>query len=117
MRYEEDGATRTDHEMLTTEDLDKLPCLLRNMVEENGKTIKQNNMERTHGITVGSLVETEEGLRLFVVLCGRDCDGTPLYWLGMRWGEEREDWDQRLGGYPEESLTVVEPQPTPKEDE
>lgn len=107
--------TRTDYEMLTTEDLDKVPWLLRNVVEANGKTIKQNNMERTHGIPLGTLVETEEGLRLWVVLQGRDCDGTPLYWLGMRWGYEREDWDQRLGGYPEDSLNVVEPQPTPEE--
>lgn len=93
---------------LTTEDLDSLPCLLRNMLEANGRTIKQNNMERTHGVPLGCLVELEEGLRLYVVHHGRDCDGTLLYWLGMRRGDEREDWDQKLGGYSEDDLTIVE---------
>lgn len=56
------------------------------IVEENGKTVKENNMEKQHNILIGSLVEVlgpdeAKGLRLFVMRHSRDCDGTPLYAL------------------------------------
>lgn len=64
------------------------------IVEENGKTIRQNNLEKKHNIPLGSLVEIiskddendepgehRHGLRLFVTGHTRDCDGTPLYAL------------------------------------
>lgn len=50
--------------------------------EANGKTIRQNNLERKHTIATGRLVEViSSGLRLWVWGYGRDCDGTPLYHL------------------------------------
>ena len=59
------------------------------IVEANGKTIKENNLGVEHKIPVGALVETTsayeygwEGMRLFVREHTRDCDGTPLYSLG-----------------------------------
>ena len=57
------------------------------LVESNGKTIKENNLELKHNIELGSLVEINtnleqfDGLRLWVVEHERDCDGTPLYGL------------------------------------
>lgn len=63
------------------------------IVEANGKTIRQNNMEKTHKIPVGTLVEVKYDTwhsggacekvhaRLWVVSHDRDCDGTPLYTL------------------------------------
>lgn len=66
------------------------------IVEANGKTVKQNNLEKMQSIPVGSIVEItyqskyedpEEstfGLRLFVVNHSRDCDGSPLYTLSFR---------------------------------
>ena len=66
---------------------------VKNIVEENGKTIKENNMEKIHNIPIGSLVEVKydkwggEGsclkihARLWVVKHTRDCDGEPLYSL------------------------------------
>lgn len=66
---------------------------LHDIVEDNGKTIKENNMEKPHNIPIGSLVEVTydtwfgEGAcekviaRLFVVQHTRDCDGTPMYSL------------------------------------
>lgn len=63
------------------------------IVEKNGKTIRENNMERKHGIPCGTLVEVKydrwhgDGAcekvhaRLWVVEHTRDCDGTPLYSL------------------------------------
>jgi hypothetical protein len=65
------------------------------LVEENGKTVKENNLERVHNVPVGSLVEITyeseyeepservKGLRLFVVKHSRDCDGSPLYSLSF----------------------------------
>ena len=54
------------------------------VVEENGKTVKENNLEKQHTFPVGSLVEVlgpedSKGLRLFVMRHSRDCDGSPLY--------------------------------------
>lgn len=61
------------------------------IVENNGKTWKQNNLAKQHDIPLGTLVEityksdyedeedSKFGLRLFVVNHSRDCDGTPLY--------------------------------------
>ncbi len=56
------------------------------IVEENGKTVKENNLENKHVIPIGSLVEVlnpeeSKGLRLFVMRHTRDADGTPLYAL------------------------------------
>lgn len=66
------------------------------IVEANGKTIKQNNMDIKHQFNLGDLVEVDVTIysesngcyvdlkgkcKLFVVLQGRDCDGTPLYCL------------------------------------
>lgn len=66
------------------------------IVESNGKTIKQNNMAIAHKFNLGDLVEIDitlfkerEGClvdlkgkcKLYVVMQGRDCDGTPLYCL------------------------------------
>ena len=68
------------------------------IVEANGKTIRENNLETIHRIPIGSLVEVKfnswfsDGAcwkvhaRLWVVHHSRDCDGTPLYTLS-RWKE------------------------------
>lgn len=67
--------------------------LVPDIVEANGKTVKQNNLEIPHNIPIGSLVEitykdSDEddtfGLRLWVVGHTRDCDGTPLYAIGLK---------------------------------
>lgn len=63
------------------------------IVQDNGKTIRENNLARSHNIPIGTLVEvkydTWEGdgaclkvhARLWVISHDRDCDGTPLYSL------------------------------------
>jgi len=63
------------------------------IVEDNGKTIRENNLEEKHNIPIGTLVEVKYDKwytngacykrydRLFVVKHTRDCDGTPLYSL------------------------------------
>ncbi len=73
--------------------------------DPNGRTYRQVNAAKTHGIPLGALVELGNGARLFVVYLGRDCDQTPLYWLAMSPDEDRRDkW---RGGYDEDALTEV----------
>lgn len=72
--------------------------LFSDIVEANGKTIRENNLTREHLYPLGTIVEidldisqpgTEPGIeinlkgtcRLFVVGHNRDCDGIPLYVL------------------------------------
>jgi hypothetical protein len=81
--------------------------------DDQGRSYREVNNSKSHIIPVGSLVEIDDGVRLFVVHNGRDCDGTPLYWLSidkndtvkLRDGFINPGWD---GGYIGESLTVVD---------
>jgi hypothetical protein len=67
---------------------------ISDMIESNGKTIKENNNEKKHNIPIGTLVEVKYldilsaagaikkvHARLYVYSHDRDCDGTPLYSL------------------------------------
>jgi hypothetical protein len=99
---------RTDARFPTIEDLDNCPFLLRNMVEENGRTIKQNNMERKHAIPIDTLVELENGVRMFVTKHTRDCDGTPLYALAEYQTTSEEGTPIYLStGHGEDGLRIV----------
>lgn len=63
------------------------------IVEANGKTIRENNLEIQHKYPIDTLVEikydtannfgssSKVHARLFVCKHARDCDGTPLYWF------------------------------------
>lgn len=59
------------------------------LVEANGKTVRENNLNAEHTIPLGAIVEvsaecvTSHRLRMFVVQHSRDCDGTPLYSLSF----------------------------------
>lgn len=73
------------------------------IIEANGKTIRENNLEKQHNLCVGDLVEVKTSewkgdgaclkihARMFIVHCGRDCDGTPLYWLSPTPKDRMED--------------------------
>jgi hypothetical protein len=92
-----------------------------------GKTYRQMNLETQHNIPTGALVEIgcEEdddewaGVRLFVAWQGRDCDGTPLYWLtpskdAVRYNNTHAPHDEfwkgsYVGGFSEGSLTMIRP--------
>ena len=67
----------------------------------NGKTYREVNNATEHGIKVGQLVELDCGARLYVLEHSRDCDGTPLYVIGLQESNIIE------GGYSEESLKAV----------
>jgi len=102
--------------------------MVSDIVEDNGKTIKENNMELGHNIPIDSLVEVKisnwygDGAcmkahaRLWVVTHGRDCDGTPLYNLCQYKSEFCECIERNYGkmavsyfsGYSEDALKVIE---------
>jgi hypothetical protein len=72
--------------------------------DPQGRTYRQVNAAKTHGIALGALVELEEGgARLFVVKLGRDCDQTPLYWLDIL----PDGSGSQYGGFDENQLTVI----------
>jgi len=85
---------------------------LKDSKDSLGRSFKEVNMKKTHNITMGSLVECHNGVRLFVVSLDRDCDGTPLYSLcadkndTVRYSEGfgNTGWDR---GYSEGSLKVI----------
>lgn len=78
---------------------------LHNWVESNGKTIRENNLQRQHAIPVGTLVEASSGARLFVARHCRDCDGTPLYGLAV--SPDATEYSNVHYGYMERGLRVV----------
>lgn len=101
--------------------------MIHDIVEKNGKTIKENNLEKKHNIPIGSLVEVKYDnwfgngacekvhARLWVVSHDRDCDGTPLYALcnDMQYIDSTYGALSRVlfgvkSGFSEESLQVME---------
>ena len=88
------------------------------VVPGTDKTYRELNAEKSHKIPIGALVEVSnpdvesDGIRLFVVHHGRDCDQTPLYYLSPN-RDDTEQKDSRFrnsswdGGYSEESLTII----------
>jgi len=70
--------------------------MVSDFVEENGKTIRENNLERIHNVPLGAVVSYQAEVfsdskpckvnlkgrcTLLVVGHMRDCDGSPLYVL------------------------------------
>ncbi len=59
---------------------------------ETGKTYREENNALQHKYKVNDLVEIipwkedceYDGMRLYIIGCVRDCDGTPLYVLGSK---------------------------------
>jgi len=74
------------------------------IVGPDGLTDRQRNMKIGHKFAIGALVELENGARAFVVMHTRDCDGTPLYVLGLKLDPSEYD---RIGGYSEEDMQEV----------
>lgn len=86
--------------------------LIHDIIEENGKTVRENNLAKPHNIPIGALVELvndEDGVRVgaraFVILHRRDCDGTPLYSLALR--KDETDLHRMDHGWPEDALKAV----------
>ena len=93
---------------------------------KTGKTYREENLEKTHNIPIGALVEVEidddyldepkHGLRLFVVSHDRDCDGSPLYSLSFNknWKEKSSQYIPKIAyrmqkdsGYSESCLKLI----------
>lgn len=90
------------------------------IVEENGKTIRENNMEKKHARKVGDRVTVkvdDRVLMTFICHLGRDCDGTPLYYTCGLAALKEVQWNPEVfhnvvwrisngveGGFSEESV-------------
>lgn len=85
---------------------------LKDPNDPDGRTYREVNLSLEHSIPIGSLVELDDGVRLWVVYHSRDCDGTPLYELSPekddtyldRSGFKNRKW---FGGFCYESLKVI----------
>lgn len=67
-----------------------------------GRTYREINNARQHAFAVDDLVELDTGARLFIAKQARDCDGTPLYSLTHKIGE-----DASLHGFGEDYMDRV----------
>lgn len=74
---------------------------LKDPNDKDGRTYREVNNEKDHRINVGTLVELHHGERLFVVKQTRDCDGTPLYNLGVH------GCGNTVNGFTEDCLKVI----------
>ena len=84
-----------------------------------GRTYREDNLARKHGIPIGTLVEVQFDTwfgggacwkvhaRLWVVKHTRDCDGTPLYSLNRY----RTRMATLYHGFAEDSLLVIDVTP------
>ena len=89
------------------------------IIEKNGKTIRENNLAINHKIPLGTLVEvkfdnwhsggscTKIHARWYVNRHTRDCDGSPLYSVGPY----NFPTDKDYHGFGEDSLKIVEVTP------
>lgn len=91
---------------------------IHDLVEENGRTIRENNLAINHHISIGSLVENIDEdsdyyhMRFYIVEHIRDCDGTPLYVLGNKSQigidlKEPENRRKLFIGFGEDSLKEI----------
>ena len=83
--------------------------------DTNGETDHDRNMRIQHSIPIGSLVEvrgTEDwpewhGVRMYVTKHSRDCDGSPLYSIGLKNADGERPIEH--SGFGQYVLTVVSP--------
>lgn len=104
---------------------------IKDIVEDNGKTVFENNMALKHNIPIDTLVEVkfdkwcDNGAclkihaRLWVYKYHRDCDGEPLYAISEHKKEDTDLLIKHFGkyiggiyeGFSEESLTPIDVTP------
>jgi hypothetical protein len=89
--------------------------MFSDIVEENGKTIRENRTAIKHGIPIGTLVEVKFDkylggpcgmaiwAHLYVVAHHRDCDGSPLYMLASTHPDE---WEEAFNATVDEFLAL-----------
>ena len=78
------------------ENIADLKCLS----DSQGRTYREINNAMSHKYKTGLLVELNSGVRLFIIKLTRDCDGTPLYTLGI-------DATNYAGHYSQDGFKVV----------
>ena len=69
---------------------------LKDPNDANGRSYREINNAKIHRFKVGELVEIDHGVRVFIALQTRDCDGTPLYCLTPK----KDDYALITKGFP-----------------
>lgn len=105
---------------------------------DTGQSFREMNLEKTHAIPLGTLVEIQsgsneedcewgngDGARLFVISHSRDCDGTPLYNMVHRLQDSGGTSSKQsllnrmskpvINGYSGDSLKIIAAPPTEME--
>lgn len=72
--------------------------------DPQGRTYREVNNSTSHSFSCGDLVEIDRGVRLIITRLSRDCDGTPLYCLGVNSG------NTKAFGYPENGMILINAQ-------
>lgn len=76
---------------------------LKDPNDPQGRSYREINKSKVHAFSKGDLVETEKGLRAYIVKLGRDCDETPLYWISLDPNGKHHLW----GGFPDDGLKLI----------
>lgn len=74
---------------------------IADLPDPEGRSYREVNNSKRHKYNVMSLVELDDGTRLYIVKQTRDCDGTPLYSLGLR------DYTGVIHGIDEDSIKLI----------
>ena len=78
---------------------------LKDPDDDQGRSYREVNNAKQHKLKIGQLVESANGIRLFIHQQTRDCDGTPLYVLAT---DTVDSLNNTLSyGYSERVLTEV----------
>ncbi len=86
-----------------------------NPLDAEGRTYRQINLLEAHQCPVNSLVELENGARLFVVSQYRSGGGSPVYALSIEpTTSEIFDWRDVISGWEERDITLVKEAKIPK---
>ena len=69
--------------------------------DPQGRSYREVNLDTKHFFELGEFVYLDNGVKLLVTRLTRDCDGTPLYCLGVSKGHTV------LTGYPCDALIGI----------
>jgi len=81
-------------------------CDLTDPFDPQHRTYREINNAQIHKFDINDLVEIESGVRAFIHKQLRDCDGTPLYSLGVDDKENRSDYNTS-GGFGEDHMKLI----------
>lgn len=68
---------------------------LKDPNDAQSRSYREVNNSTQHKFNIGEFVEIDDGVRMYIAMQNRDCDGTPLYCLTPF----KNDYSPRIEGY------------------